>query len=246
MFVYVEHGKPAAAFQMIPYALKNGKEIFRAGYISGAMTHPDFRQKGFMKELLLASFDAMRERGFEYTFLIPQETWLFDFYAKFGYEIFAPPLLQTKHSEDPQYMDSRCCVCNIYKRTDAEHVRNDKALYPVYSCFLSEIPQAVLKTEEQFRQIIRDFFNENGVLFAGEQGIAFTMQEENSIVIKEFFYRNAKVEEQFLNGIRDYYAMKNIVILNSSCKLTGQRGMIKRLNEAKPEIPELYAGMMLD
>lgn len=241
--VCFENGKPAAAFQMIPYALKNGAEISQAGYISGAMTHPDFRRKGFMKELLFASFDIMRERGFDYTFLVPQEAWLFDFYAKFGYKVFAPLSLRTKHSEDLQYTDNRCC---IYTGSNTEQTRNDKAIYPTYSRFLSEIPQVILKTEKQFQQILRDFFDENGVLFANEQGIAFTFQEENSIVIKEFFYRNQKIKEQFLKIIRNYYSPKEIVILNSPCKLTGLRGMIKRLDEGKPEISELYINMMLE
>jgi predicted acetyltransferase len=124
--IYLENGKPAAAFQMLPYSLKYGAEIFQAGYISGAMTHPDFRRKGFMKELLSASFDIMRERGFDYTFLIPQEKWLFDFYEKFGYKTTLPPI------------GCRHCI-------RSEVIRNT-SFYPVYSGFLSEIPQVVLKT----------------------------------------------------------------------------------------------------
>ena len=239
--VCFENGKPAAAFQMIPYALKNGEEISQAGYISGAMTHPDFRRKGFMKKLLFASFDIMRERGFDYTFLVPQEAWLFDFYAKSGYKVFAPLSLRTKHSEDLQYTDKRCCIY-----TGTEQTRNNKSIYQAYSLFLSEIPQVILKTEEQFQQILRDFFDENGVLFASEQGIAFTFQEENSIAVKEFFYRDQKIKEQFLKVIRNYYSPKEMVILNSPCKPTGLRGMIKRLNEGRPEISELYINMMLE
>ncbi|MDR2682633.1 MAG: GNAT family N-acetyltransferase [Dysgonamonadaceae bacterium] len=161
--VYFENGKPVAAFQMIPYALKNGGEISQAAYISGAMTHPDFRRKGFMKELLFASFDIMQGRGFDYTFLIPQEAWLFDFYAKFGYKTTLPPGNLANQYEnvgpDVPYQEP----CTAYRTPLFTHKTIPHEVYIVYSRFLSEIPQVVLKTEKQFQQILRDFFDENGV-----------------------------------------------------------------------------------
>ncbi|MDR1632854.1 MAG: GNAT family N-acetyltransferase [Dysgonamonadaceae bacterium] len=231
--IYFENGKTAAVFQMIPYTLKNGEEISQAGYISGAMTHPDFRRKGFMKELLFASFDIMRTRGFDYTFLVPQEAWLFDFYTKFGYKTILPPKNLTNPSD------------HRYESAGPKQSAGNQ-YYITYSRFLSEIPQVVLKTEKQFQQILHDFFDENGVLFANEQGIAFTFQEKNKIGIKEFFYQNQKVKDLFLKAICDYYSQEEIVILNSPDHLTGLRGMIKRLNDRKPDISELYINMMLE
>lgn len=250
--VYLENKTPAAAFQMIPYSLKNNAEIFRAGYISGAMTHPDFRQKGLMKELLLASFDIMRERGLDYTFLIPQEEWLFDFYGKFGYKI----LEKLKNCRcrrsgtkicNPLIIDSesyeRCRVKQCHVDWSGNSAMTDLA--NIYSHFLSEIPQVVLKTEKQFNRILHDFFDENGVLFACEQGIAFTQKEESRIVVKEFFYQNQKIKEIFLKVIRNYYSQEKITILSSPEHLTGFQGMIKRLNNDRPEISSLYINMML-
>jgi predicted acetyltransferase len=236
--IYFENGKTAAAFQMIPYTLKNGGHTAQAGYIYGAMTHPDFRRKGFMKNLLFAAFDIMRERRLDYTFLIPQEAWLFDFYAKFGYKAILPPQNFTNHYENTAY----CEPCTVYR----EPLSIPHEIYITYSRFLSAIPQAILKTENQFQQIIRDFFDENGVLFACRQGIAFTFQENNSIVVKELFYRNRQVKDLFLKVICDYYSREEIVILNSSDKPAGLRGMIKRLNDREPDISELYINMMLD
>jgi hypothetical protein len=242
MLVYLENGKPAAALQMIPYSLKKDDEIFRAGYISGAMTHPDSRRKRFMRELLLTSFDIMRERGFDYTFLIPQEKWLFDFYGKFGYKTAVPASLPAKHKESSQSSNNQC---HIYKRMPDQN-RIDKFIYPAYFRLLSEIPQVVLKTKEQFRLILRDFFDEDGILFVDERGIAFTLKEKNHIVFKEFFYQSSQIRDLLLKTISDYYPQEEILILNSSDKLPGKRGMIKRLNNNRPEIPALYINMMLD
>jgi predicted acetyltransferase len=241
--VYLENGNPVASLQMIPYYLKNGEEIFSAGYISGAMTHPDFRRKRYMRELLLMSFDLMRKQGFDYTFLIPQEKWLFDFYGKFGYKTLESTPIQVKRGDEyPQFAESQCY---IYKRMP-DRAWIDQTIYPVYFRFLSEINQAVLKTKEQFRQILRNLFNDGGVLLTNEQGIAFTLKEDDCIMIKEFFYSDFKNKNLFLKNIYDYYSEEEIILLNSSGNLIGKRGMIKQLNNDKPKISSLYINMMLD
>jgi predicted acetyltransferase len=235
--IYLENEKPAAALQIIPYSLKNGNEIFHAGYISGAMTHPDFQRRRFMRELLLHSFDIMRKRGFDYTFLIPQEKWLFDFYGKFGYKVTEGIYRENVLRCEDETQDN---PVNYHSISDTT------TIYQIYNRFLSKIPQVILKTEEQFRQILRDFFDGNGVLFADEQGIAFTFRQESQIVIKEFFYQNQKVKRLFLGIIGDYYSQNEISIFSSPDDLTGIRGMIKRLDMEKPEISGLYISMMLE
>lgn len=85
--VYEENGRQAASLQMIPYQLKIGDSFSSGGYISGAMTHPDYRKKGYMTQLLQASFDEMIKKGYDYTFLIPQEKWLIPVYEKNGFQL---------------------------------------------------------------------------------------------------------------------------------------------------------------
>jgi predicted acetyltransferase len=125
--VYVENNKPVAFLQMIPYSLKIGAKIYSAAYISGAMTHPDFQKRGYMGQLLKASFEAMKENGYDYTFLIPQEEWLFGFYEKFGYRRFVSPALK---------------------------VFQDFKSYTEHAQFLATLPNAVLKSGEQFDNIV--------------------------------------------------------------------------------------------
>jgi predicted acetyltransferase len=140
--VWVENGQPVAALQMIPYSLKIGTKIFTAGYISGAMTHPDFQKKGYMGRLLNASFEVMKEKGFDYTFLIPQEEWLFGFYGRFGYQRFVSSFKDFKDLKVLKEINSF-----------AEHVQ-----------FLATLPNAVLKSEEQFANIVADCLADGGSL----------------------------------------------------------------------------------
>lgn len=75
-------GALCAMVQMLPYTLSTGE----ATYIYGACTHPAHRRKHLMARLLEYSFAEDRRRERVGSFLIPQEEWLFDFYAPFGYQ----------------------------------------------------------------------------------------------------------------------------------------------------------------
>jgi GNAT superfamily N-acetyltransferase len=223
--------KPVASLQMIPYQIKTGDAIHWGGYISGAMTHPDFRRKGCMEKLLNAAFGVMQEKGYDYTFLIPQEEWLFRFYEKYGYKRLSPEreekILQERTPQAPLPVEKP--VAEI-----------EEKYYGTYSAFLREKENAVLKTRQQFACILRDFFDENGLFFANDAGMAFTLKEGKKIILKEFFYPNEESKKAFLKTIRQQYLLDEIIFPDES------KGMIKKLNPSAKEITSLYMGMMLD
>lgn len=77
--------KLCAMAQMLPYRMQNGCKTEKVTYIYGACTHPDCRRQHLMDTLLRRSFELDCEMGRAASVLIPQEAWLFDFYARFGY-----------------------------------------------------------------------------------------------------------------------------------------------------------------
>ena len=83
--LYEENSQPVTSLQMIPYQLKIDDSVAWGGYLSGVMTHPDYRKKGYMAQLMHASFDEMIKKRYDYTFLIPEEKWLVKVYEKFGF-----------------------------------------------------------------------------------------------------------------------------------------------------------------
>lgn len=84
--VAIESGNEViAALQMLPYPMTFcGNEVATA-YISGACTHPDYRSRGVMRELLSQAFGRMYRNDIAFSTLIPAEPWLFDYYARTGY-----------------------------------------------------------------------------------------------------------------------------------------------------------------
>ena len=244
--IWLEGEKPVASFQMIPYPLKNNGQIRLAGYISGAMTHPDFRAKGIMSRLLNHSFDVMREKGYDFSFLIPQKEWLFDYYERFGYQK-AFPVTSTKTCHPRQCFESGILRDKAIRiHTDASGL--DLAdFFIVYSRFLIEENPVVLKSKDQVSAFIDNFFDEKGVLFANDWGIAFCIKESKRVIIKEFFYFDPEIESLFLSAIENYFQTQELLMQNYSASESAHyRGMIKNLNGLS-EIPiDIYMSMMLD
>ena len=71
-----------SALQMLPYPMTFGGETVQTSYISGACTHPDFRSKGVMRELLSQSFARMLRNGVHFSTLIPVSYTHLDVYKR--------------------------------------------------------------------------------------------------------------------------------------------------------------------
>ena len=78
-------GVVISALQLIPYRMTFGGEMVDVSYVSSACTHPAWRGQGIMKRLLAEGLRRTRARGHALSILIPQETWLFDYYGRQGY-----------------------------------------------------------------------------------------------------------------------------------------------------------------
>ena len=231
--LYVEKGCLVAALQMIPYVIKTGIDTSFAGYISGAMTHPDFRKKGYMDQLLKNAFIKMKENGYDYTFLIPQEDWLLGFYAKYGYTT----LNNVDNVVSRLFLQPSGDRINAFTCFDDVDINR---LYQLYFFFLNQNENAVLRVISQFANILWNFFEEEGVLFANDLGMAFTFKNKDKIIVKEFFYYIDETKEEFLHTIKQYYGLDKINFADRP------KGMIKRLDDSVQKITDIYMNMMFD
>lgn len=82
----LEGSSLSAMIQMLPYEMRLAEHTVTVTYIYGACTAPEARRRGLMAQLLSASFEWDQIHGRAASVLIPQEPWLFDFYAKYGYQ----------------------------------------------------------------------------------------------------------------------------------------------------------------
>ena len=81
----VRDGRVVSALQKLPYPMTYGGAMLPASYISGACTDEEYRRRGLMSELIRQTHCTMQHEHAAFSFLIPADTELFKYYAKFGY-----------------------------------------------------------------------------------------------------------------------------------------------------------------
>lgn len=83
--LYVEDSKAVASLQMLHYQFTfHGIEV-PVIYLSGVCTLPAYRNRGFTRALLMEGFHEANRREIPLMFLVPQEKWLLELYAKYGF-----------------------------------------------------------------------------------------------------------------------------------------------------------------
>ena len=196
-----------SALQMLPYPMTFGGETVQTSYISGACTHPDFRSKGVMRELLSQSFARMLRNGVHFSTLIPAEPWLFDYYARMGYaSVFK---YSTKEIVLPEFIPSKEIAVSVVSEFQEE-------VYSYLNKKLSERACCIQHTSEDFQVIMTDLAISGGYLFVARQeneikGITIIYKGDKHIIINELCAENKDVEYSLLYAIRQHTGYKCMV-----------------------------------
>lgn len=83
--LYMEGGKAVASLQMLLYQFTFCGTEIPVIYLSGVSTLPEYRKKGYVRQLLMRSFEEAVQRKVPLMLLVPQEEWLLKFYDKYGF-----------------------------------------------------------------------------------------------------------------------------------------------------------------
>lgn len=83
--VWIEDGIVVASLQMTFYTLNVNGEKIPFYYLVGLCTLPEYRNKGYMSQLIYKAFEVMRERNIPLSILVPADDWLFEYYNRFGF-----------------------------------------------------------------------------------------------------------------------------------------------------------------
>ena len=198
-----------SALQMLPYPMTFGGETVQTSYISGACTHPDFRSKGVMRELLSQSFARMLRNGVYFSTLIPAEPWLFDYYARMGYaSVFK---YSTKEIVLPEFIPAKEIAVSVVPEFQEE-------IYSYLNKKLSERACCIQHTLEDFQVIMTDLAISGGYLFVARQeneikGVTIIYKGDKHIIINELCAEDKDVEYSLLYAIRQHTGYKRMVQL---------------------------------
>ena len=210
-----------AAMQILPYPMTFCGQTIKTAYISGACTHPDFRGKGVMRELLNEAFGRMHAQGIVLSTLIPAQPWIFDYYARSGYA----PVFNVRtipFTADPAIVlppDYQTTVTNSF----------DPQLYAYFEQKMRKRSCCIQHTADDFRVILADLKLEGGRIHLLHHtqrhetaAIAFVYpDEENNLLISELL---ADSDEEAC------------ILLQHICRTSGQTKL--RLLQPAPENEE--------
>ncbi|MDR1683365.1 MAG: GNAT family N-acetyltransferase [Candidatus Symbiothrix sp.] len=169
--IAIENNQPVAFVQMIPYDIKLGNDIRPSIYLSGVMTHLDYRNRGYMRRLVQKALEETEQKAYHYAFLIPQEEKLFDLYAKYGFQR-AFSKIEYRSQAENFIANGKFQSYTSYNESDSQY------LYSIYDNILKSYPNVVLKTKKQFDNILWDFFNEKGSLYVADGEMIFSKPAE--------------------------------------------------------------------
>lgn len=155
-----------AALQMLPYPMTFEGEDIHTAYISGACTHPDYRNRGVMHELLSQAFARMLHDNVTLSTLIPAEPWLFGYYARSGY---APVF---RYAEEIFVASGTPAAdTGLTLEMSAEYT---KKRYEYLDRKLRERPCCIQHTKEDFQVIIADLQLGQGLICTLNNGEEIT------------------------------------------------------------------------
>ena len=83
--LYMEGDKAVASLQMLPYRFTFCEAEIPVIYLSGVSTLPGYRRKGYVRQLLVKSFEEAQRKDVPLMLLVPQEEWLPGFYERYGF-----------------------------------------------------------------------------------------------------------------------------------------------------------------
>lgn len=147
------------------YFKKDGK-VLSGGYIFGAFVRPEYRKKGVFSALMKGAETLMKDRGDDFSLVVPAGKELFSLYERFGYT--------TEVYNGFPYIAKRE-VLREYTPTDDIYV-----LWKVYS----RAHDVFMKDMEFFNHTMRDA-EENGKYFAVSKDgyIVYTPRHDDSVVV---------------------------------------------------------------
>ena len=191
----IKDNKLVAALQLIPYQMTFNEETLETAYVSGACTHPDYRNQGVMGRLLQESLRKLWDREVPLSMLIPAEPRLYDYYRVYEYsDVFH----RAKRVVTLPAGSTRV----VFYTINIERTFNSD-IYIFLRNHLMQHSCCIQHTAEDYEMILTDLrMNSGFVVTAREQeiikGIAFVRKEKGVVQIAELLTDSEDVEKELL------------------------------------------------
>lgn len=220
-------GKVVSALQAIPYPMTFCGGVVPVSYISGACTHPGFREHGAMRRLLQDTHRRMYDDGVLLGALIPAEEWLFGYYARSGY---APCFGYAAEVVEASSLRP-CAVCRVGEETEVT-----TGLYGYFDARMRERGCCILHLLDDFRIILADLRLGGGKWLVVRRegavaGMAFCVAGGGKLRVKELLADDGQAADALLWEAARLYGVPAMEVLRpSSSQATECLGMARAIN----------------
>lgn len=209
----------------------NEAEILASGlqgmYLCGLATDPKFRHRGIMSRLIEQINEIATCDGFDFTFLIPADEGLFDYYAdrKYVKSIFRTV---NRFASDHDFLSvksvdkiSREKIDILQSKDTASY--DSKLMYKVYDLVIESEKRmpwmTATHTVKEIDMIFEDARNSGGRMFYTMDSddvltaVTFTFpNDDKEVVVPHVFYRDNESLRALLAGVKNAYADRELVV----------------------------------
>lgn len=224
-----QDGKVVAAFQRVPYWMKLFNRVLPVAYISGACTHPDYRKRGIMRNLLADAHRLMFSEGVMASILIPANKGLETYYNRSGYvsRLQREVLLLTLDNLQLVNVASGLVFRDVSLSDDLP-----EEVFPFFSRELDACSAVVLHTSEDFKVILADLQLAGGQLWTvynGESlvGLALCLKERDRLCVKEILCADGETKAALLLFLLHQYEVEQIECVRCATHTVHPFGMIR-------------------
>lgn len=152
-FSIIQNGIVVASLQMFEYVMKYSASEVKCGYIYAVMTHPDYRNRGFMRQLLQTAITEAKHRKYAFVFLVEQDQLLHNTYSRFGFKsTFAAERYEI--------------LVEPYENNDVVEITIDQA----FELYNTPEQNTIVATYEMFAFQCKQVLAEGGVLLTTQIG----------------------------------------------------------------------------
>ena len=213
-----EEDEVIAALLGIPYCfLSSSGTRLRGLYLCGLATRKAYRRRGIMTGLIREINHKAKDKGFDFTFLIPSEDGIKRYYHNLGY-------IDSFYKKIEYYVKGHKFITDGAEITLKEITVNETEQIMGFLTKKGNEPYKnpasfiLLHSEQDWRTVIEEALMSGDKLIVGQheadiRSVAFCKLTEDSVEIKKIISADEQSEAQLLDGIINKYPEHNLTII---------------------------------
>lgn len=205
LFGILDEQKLAAKLHLVPLEVYIGEQKYKMGGIAGVATYPEYRRKGYVKELLQHTLKTMKDEGYSMSMLHPFSV---SFYRKYGWELYTDRLVYTLTKHDlMKHADVKGTVRRFQKETHHEDIEL------VYEQFAKRYEGMLVRSKDWWMHSVYDDLHAAIYYTKQNEPIGYILYEikDYKMKVEEFVPLNREARSGLWNFICQHDSMLNEV-----------------------------------